>query len=47
MLRGRYLAKPAVLFEKSSKTFRAAVADYPAIAYQKFFGSFFQTRTLT
>jgi hypothetical protein len=39
------MKKEAVLFEKSSKNFYAAVADYPATAAEKCFGSFFQKRT--
>jgi len=39
------LRKKALLFEKRSKNFFTAVADYPATVMQKFFGSFFQKRT--
>jgi hypothetical protein len=35
----------ALLFEKRSKNFCTAVADWSATAVQKFFGSFFQKRT--
>jgi hypothetical protein len=38
-------SKQALLFEKRSKNFYTAVADYPATAMQKLFGSFFQQRT--
>jgi hypothetical protein len=38
--------KKALLFEKRSKNFSTAVADYSATEAQKFFGSFFQKRTL-
>jgi len=37
--------KKALLFEKRSKNFYPAVADYKATATQKLVGSFFQKRT--
>jgi hypothetical protein len=42
---GKGRRKEALLFEKRSKNFCEAVADYKATAVQKFFGSFFQKRT--
>jgi hypothetical protein len=39
-------SKEALLFEKRSKNFCTAVADYSAAAVKSFFGSFFQKRTV-
>jgi hypothetical protein len=39
------VGKEGLLFEKRSKNFCTAAADYPATAVHKFFGSFFEKRT--